>query len=261
MVRGVATSRAGWWWGQSPVLASPRHPGPPPSCSLSGLCQRSMSSASLLKGHSLTSRAGPPVMSRTRDWSLWPRAGTAYGLPGLSGSHYWDIVAPSISLQFCVGSLWVLSSGLPREEWPWGGAGAGQRPWVRMEAGVSGWRLGWGLCECEHFLKPGVGTRSSEGSLSSLVLRIQEELGVGGSRRRSHRFFCALGPVLLTPGLHTHVQGTPGCPARVDCQGLPAQLKQQTCSPVGVTPLPTAGCQAQGDKGPGPQGKKLQCLE
>ena len=155
-------------------------------------------------------------------WGLWPRAGTADGLPGLSRSHYWDKVAHSISLRFCVGSLWVLSCGLPREDWLWGGAGTGQRPRVRMEAGVLGWRLGWGLRECEHFLKAGVSIQSSEGSPSSLALRIQEELGVGRSWRRSCRFSCALGPVLLTSGLHTRVQGTRGCPASVDCQGLPA---------------------------------------
>lgn len=40
---------------------------------------------------------------------------------------------------------------------------------------------GWGHHECERFLKAGVGMQSSEGSPSSLALRIQEELGVGGA--------------------------------------------------------------------------------
>lgn len=37
---------------------------------VSGLCQGSVSLASLLEGHSLTSRAGPPAMSMTGDLEL-----------------------------------------------------------------------------------------------------------------------------------------------------------------------------------------------
>lgn len=122
-----------------------------------------------------------------------------------------------------------------------------------MEAGGVGVETWVGLCECERFLKAGVGIWSSEGVVLLGSGGIQEELGVGGSRRRSHRLSVHW-PVLLTPGLHTRMYRTPGCPARVDCQGLPAQLKQ-TCSPMGVTLYPQQGTKHKGIKDQGRRGK------
>ena len=160
---------------------------------------------------SRTDDLGLVASSRDCRWASWT---VSQPLLGQSGTQHLS----SVLCGFPLGSvLWAPKGRLA--------VGRGWR-WTEAQGedggGVLGWRLGWGLRKCEHFLKAGVSIQSSEGSPSSLALRIQEELGVGGSWRRSCRFSCALGPVLLTSGLHTRVQGTRGCPASVDCQGLPA---------------------------------------